>query len=432
MNYQDLKAFALAPQNTGELNQLRGALRAVADLTANPEDIEHDFLLSGNAASASDVSENIYFSNFSSYEEFRKVIFGLIDNYFKTTNVAPKIFVTAYMQGLNKLASKNVDMLCRAVKEYYKEHNLGIILTAVLTSRMHNYQYVDLINVPKHLLTFRARIRLLQDKKLRKKVLITLGTINNFSRQNVKVKFKELSQKLNALKNKPEFSDWINKFEYFEQTPKKVVICLGGRVEGFEVVFDINYAKKLFNDAERLDQNGFGVIFVNGPRTPNDVTDYLYEQALRHPHIIFQNCKKIANSDEERQPEKWRIYSGKNEQKFKVLEQIGNIYPAVLGYDNTLAVHSYDSYSCCETATAAIPTAISSKGLHIDPSLRYDCLNLRQLMCPKYAVDWDDFVAFSCNMKIEPQNLNPHILSNPLRVFAETALGMLNQMQKKA
>lgn len=51
-------------------------------------------------------------------------------------------------------------------------------------------------------------------------------------------------------------------------------------------------------------------------------------------------------------------------------------------------------------------------------------------MCPKYAIDWDDFVTLACNMKIEPQSLSPQILSNPLRVFAETAISMLNETQK--
>lgn len=431
MNYQNLTAFALAPQNTGELNQLRGALKAIADLTANQEDIEQCFLLPGNAASASAVKDSLYFSDFGSYDKFRKEVYRLIDDYLQKHNIAPKIFITSYNQAQNKLAQKNIDMLCRAVKEYYKRHDLGTILTAVLTSRMHKYQYVDLINVPKHLLTFRSRIRLLQNKKLRKKVLITTGTVNSFSRQTVKTKFKELRQTLNRLKNNPDFSDWLKKFETFVQTPKKAVFCLGGRVDGAEIVFDVNYAKKLFIDAERLVQNGFGVAFVNGPRTPNDVTDYLYERSLRHQTIIFQNCKKIAESDDDRQPQRWRIYSGKNEDVFKKFAQIGNIYPGILGYDNTLVVHTIDSYSCCETATAAIPTAISSKGLYIDPSLRYDCLNLQQLMCPKYAIDWDDFVTLSCNMKIEPQNLNPQILSNPLRVFAEMSVNILNQMLKE-
>lgn len=106
MNFQDLKAFALAPQNTGELNQLRGALKAISDLTANQEDIERDFLLPGSAVSASDVREDLYYSNFSSYDKFRKEIYRLLDKYFQTNNTVPKIFVTAYTQGLNKLAQK--------------------------------------------------------------------------------------------------------------------------------------------------------------------------------------------------------------------------------------------------------------------------------------------------------------------------------------
>lgn len=430
MNYQDLKAFALATANSGELSQLRGALKAISDLTANQDNIDEQFLLPGDATTISEVKDSLYFSNFSSYDKFRKEIHRLIDNFLQKNKVVPKIFITTYNQAQNKMAQKNIDMLCRAVKEYYKMHQLGNIMTAVLTSRMHKYQYVDLINVPKHLLTFRSRLRLIQNKKLRKKVLITTGTINNFSRQLVKEKFKELTRKLTKLKKDPEFAAWLNKFEHFAASTKKVVFCLGGRVDGPEIVFDTNYAKKLFSDAERLVQIGFGVAFVNGPRTPNDVTDYLYEKSLKHPHIIFQNSKRIAENDDDRQPYRWRIYSGKNEEAFKQLEKIGNIYPGILGYNNTLVVHTIDSYSCCETANAAIPTAISGKGLFIDPSLRYDCLNLQQLMCPKYAIDWEDFVNLTCNMRIEPQNLNPQILSNPLRVFAETCLNILNQMPK--
>ena len=432
MNYKNITAFALAPQNAGELNQLRGALKAITDLTATSCDIEHSFLLPGDAVSVSEVKDSLYFSDFENYNKFRKEVHRLIDIYFQKNDIIPRIFIASYNQSQNKLAQENVDILCKAVKEYYKSHKLGPIMTAVLTSRIHKYQYVDLINVPKHLLTFRARIRLLQNKKLRKKVLITIGTINNFSCQYVKTKFKELSQNLKKLKNNPDFSDWLKKFETFIRTPKKVVFCLGGRVDGTEIVFDINYAKKLFNDAERLAQNGFGIVIVNGSRTPTEVTDFLYEQSLRHPQIIFQNCKKIATDNNDRLPQRWRIYSGKNEEIFKHLEQIGNIYPAVLEYDNTLVVHTIDSYSCCETAMAAIPTAISSKGLYIDPSLRQDCLNLQLLMCPKYAIDWDDFVTLSCNMKIEPKNLNPQILSSPLRVFAETAMNMLNQIFQTA
>ncbi len=62
--------------------------------------------------------------------------------------------------------------------------------------------------------------------------------------------------------------------------------------------------------------------------------------------------------------------------------------------------------------------------------MRYDCLNLQKLLCPKYAIDWDEFVNFACNMRIEPKDLKPQILSNPLRVFAETIVNRLNALSK--
>ena len=97
-----------------------------------------------------------------------------------------------------------------------------------------------------------------------------------------------------------------------------------------------------------------------------------------------------------------------------------------------MVVHTLDSYSSCETTNAAIPTAISSKGLYVDPNIRYDCHNLQKLLCPKYAVDWDDFFTMAVNMNIEPQDLNPQVLSSPLRVFAETCLNRILKTQAHA
>ena len=238
-------------------------------------------------------------------------------------------------------------------------------------------------------------------------------------------------EKLAMLKEDADASGFIGKFERFKKAQKRVVFCLGGRVEGNEIIFDVAYARHLYQQAERLVKAGFGVIFCNGPRTPNDVSDFLYEATINNQDIIFQNSKPIAKSDEERQPSKWRIYSGKYEKEFAAMQKIGNIYPAVLGFDNTLVVHTMDSYSGCETSGAAIPTAISAKGLFIDPEKRYDCHNLYKILCPKYAVDFDEFVDLACNLKIEPDDLKLSVLPNSLRVFAETAFNRYNQEAKK-
>lgn len=431
MNNLEVSAFAFATPNMGEQNQLLGAFKAISDITGVPDNGENNFLLPPQAEKLSDVKETIAYSKYPSYKEFRKDIYAAIDKYLQKGNTVPGIFLIAYNQAQNKAAGENVDMACRAVKEYYKEHNLGNIITGVLTSRLHKYQYVDLIHVPKHLLTLNARIRLLQNKKLKKKTLITIGTINNFNRRTVKEKNTELLKTLKKYKEDASLLAQIQKLEWFINNSKKIVLCLGGRVDGSEIIFDLNYAKKIFDDAEKLSKSGYGIAIVNGPRTPNDVTDFLYEKSLQPPHIIFQNCKKIAEDDSDRTAQRWRIYSGKNEEAFKNLQKIGNIYPGILGFENTLVMHTIDSYSCCETANAAIPTAISSKGLYIDASLRYDCLNLQKLLCPKYAIDWDDFVKLACHMRVEPKDLNPQILSSPLRVFAETIINRINTLQKK-
>ncbi len=430
MNNLEISAFALATPNMGEQNQILGAFKSISDITGMPNGEENNFLLPPQTEKLSDVKEIFAYSKYPSYKEFRQDIHAAIDKYLQKNISVPAIFLIAYNPAQNKTAGENVDMACRAVKEYYHEHNLGNIMTAVLTSRLHKYQYVDLIHVPKHLLTLNARIRLLQNKKLKKKTLITVGTINNFNRRTIKDKNAELLKTLNKYKEDKLLQPQIEKLEWFINNPKKVVICLGGRVEGSEIIFDINYAKKIFDDVTRLTQNGYGVAIVNGPRTPNDVTDFLYEKSLQTPHIIFQNCKKVAEDDCDRTPLRWRIYSGNNEADFKNLQKIGNIYPGILGFDNTLVMHTIDSYSCCETANAAIPTAISSKGLYIDASLRYDCLNLQKLLCPKYAIDWDDFIKLACHMRIEPKDLNPQILSSPLRVFAETIINRINNPRK--
>jgi hypothetical protein len=233
----------------------------------------------------------------------------------------------------------------------------------------------------------------------------------------VKQKQQELDKNLLALTNNKKLHTQISKLNKFIKSNKKIVVCLGGRVAGNEIGFNINYAKYLIEQCQNLALNKYQIVIVNGPRTPNDVTDYLYEKTQTIPNIIFHNCKNIAQNDQERTS--WRIYSGAHEEEFSLHKQIGNIYPGILGYDNTLAVHTVDSYACCETASAGIPTAISSKGIFIDKNIRIDCINMKNLMIPKYVVNFDDFVDFACHMKIEPKHLSPVVLSNSLKVFAE-------------
>jgi hypothetical protein len=418
--HQNITPFALAPADVGCQNQILGAFKALYDLNKTEYNSHELFIYPNEAQNLSDVTHGINYSQFASYDEFLKKITALLDTYLLQVKSIPNVFITVYNPTESSKPAESADALCRAVKEYYAQHNLGKIFTVVLSSRFYKYKYVDLINIPKHLMTFALRIRLIRNHKLGKKIFSTIGIIHNFNIDSVRKKRLELDNNLSNFKDDGDLKDIIAQINNYKQKPKKVVFCLGGRVQGPEINFNVNFAQKLFTDASALAAQGYGVAFVNGPRTPNDVTDYLYEQARKNPQILFYNCKKIAKNDEERKIENWRIYSGKNEEQFRKMQKLGNIYQGLLGYKNTLVVHTMDTYSSCETASSGIPTAISGNGLYIDPIIRYDCINLFQLLCPKYAINFDEFVNIACNMKIEPKDLKPRLLSNPLRVFAET------------
>ncbi len=428
MKKEDIIALGLGTANQGEQNQLIGALEAIAKFYKKKFDIKKQVLLPLGINNLVDMKENISFHNFSSYKSYKIYLYELLDGYFKKNKTIPRIFIKVFALAENDKAFTNVDMTCKAIKEYYKEKNLGYIFTTVLTSKYYKYEYVDLINIPKHLLNFGSRIRLLQNKDLRKKTLITVGTINHFSKELVKQKYDELLLNIERYKNNKNLKDIIEKFKIYEKESKHIVFCLGGRVEGQEIRFDLNFAKKIFAQALRLKNVGYGIVFVNGARTPNDVSDFLYEMSKNDDKIIFCNCKNVAKTDEYRSSKYWRIYSGKYEKTFNNMLKLGNIYPGILGIKNTAVVHTFDSFSGCETTVAGIPTVICADGIYINKNIRYDCHNLVQLLCPKYALEWKDFFKLALNMKIDPENLHPSILSSSLKVFAEAIANRLNRI----
>jgi hypothetical protein len=417
---QNIIPFALAPSTVGCQNQVLGAFQALYDLNKTDYDSKDLLILPDQAKQLSEVKHGVNYAQFASYDDFATKINGLLDTYLLQAKSIPNVFITAYNPTDSATPGEDADALCRAVKEYYAQHNLGKIFTVVLSSRFYEYKNADLINIPKHLMTNSDKFNLYRNAALRKKTLPTTGIIHSFDIHTVRKKRLELDYMLSNLKNDNDLKDSITKINNYKSADKRVVFCLGGRVKGPEIQFDINYAKKLFADATSLAAQGYGVAFVNGPRTPNDVTDYLYEQSQKNPHILFQNCKKIAQNDDDRKSENWLIYSGKNEEQFRKMQKLGNIYHGLLGYKNTLVVHTMDTYASCETAGAGIPTAISRTGIYIDPAVRYDCINLPKLLCPKYAVDFDKFVHDACTSNLEPKDLKLKPLENPLQALAKT------------
>jgi hypothetical protein len=428
---QNITPFALAPAAGGCQNQILGAFQALYDINKTDYDCNDLLIFPDEAKQISDVKYGINYSQFASYEAFSKKISSLLDDYLPKVKKIPNVFITVYNHTESDTPSENADALCRSVKEYYAQHNLGPIFTVVLSSRFYEYQHADLVNIPKHLMTASDNLRLIGNHELHKKSLLTTGIIHSFNINSVRLNRLKLDHKLSELENDADLKDTVAKINDYKKKDKRVVFCLGGRVKGKEIQFSLEYAQKLFAEAEALTAQGFGVAFVNGPRTPSDVTDYLYEQAGKNPQIIFQNCKKIAQNDEDRKSENWLIYSGKNEENFKKMQKLGNIYQGLLGYPNTLVVHTMDTYASCETAGAGIPTAISRNGIYIDPVVRYDCIKLAKLLCPKYAIDFDDFVNRACTSKIEPKDLNLQPLQNPLQSLAKAVSKHLNVLAKQ-
>ena len=216
--------FALAPADLGYRNQILGAFRAINELTGETPRLEDSFVLPKGSESYDDVKASLIRSNFKTYKDFKDEIFACLDAFLLKASPVPCVFITVYNPTESAQPAENADALCRAVKEYYAERGLGVVMTVILTARYHKYKYIDLINIPKHLMTFALRIRLLQHKKLRKKVLITIGTINNFSNAGVKEALKELTKKLEDLKTDSELTSVIDKFERYRD--KKKTCCL--------------------------------------------------------------------------------------------------------------------------------------------------------------------------------------------------------------
>ena len=131
----------------------------------------------------------------------------------------------------------------------------------------------------------------------------------------------------------------------------------------------------------------------------------------------------MARTDEERVPEKWRVYSGKHEEEFlRQAEKYGNVYPGVLGLENTLVVHTFDSFACCETATSGIPTALCRE-VESDRAVRPDCYRLAdQLTAAGYAADFADF-----DGETEPRDLKLKVLPSVNSLLAKKIIDRLSE-----
>ncbi len=399
MNLKHFIAFAPPTPNLGELNQLRGVLSALMRFHGDG-DIRFAYNMDMCFENVSDtpLRRHLYVDDAA----FARDVGCCLDVYFSRHLLVPRVLAVACSQGENENACPNADAMCRAVKSYYERHQMGKLVTVVVNSRMYPYVSADVVHICGHLLTDEERRNLKAGTDGGKKFFISEGIIHNMSRVFIRQKFWQ-----------PKIRKVI---EVCRNGRPNVVFSLGGRVDGDEIRFTLSHAEVIWRRLSELNDKGYNIIVVNGPRTPNDVTDYFYEHSLATDgRIMFFNSKPVAQTDEERASERWRIYSGRHEEAFiRQASEVGNVYPGVLGLDNTLAVHTFDSFASCETAASGIPTAIC-RWVEIDEAVRPDCYRLADLLKDGgYVIDFVDF-----DGSVEPKDLKLKLLPNSNYELAE-------------
>lgn len=311
--------------------------------------------------------------NFTDDTSFKEAVSDAVSEYLKDGPVPNFVVLPINHSALEK-ENADVDLLSVAVKEAFAKHGHSVE-TMVLASNLYDYQHVDLIHVGEHLLSHEDEAKLLANSKLKQRVVKTLGVPSNISWQYI-----------GALASRPETNAILKKY----QGKKNVLFSLGGKTENDAIKFTIKDAENLLNAAIKLKAFGYNVIFTNSPRTPNDVTDYLFEKCKIF-HMDFYNSKKVATTEEERT--NFRVYDGKHNAEFqRDLEEIGNIYPAILSVCD-FAVYTHDSFSYTSDAAAiGLPSVVYTKN-EIDAS-RPDCHKLFKLCCEQgHVMDLDEALA---------------------------------------
>ncbi len=397
-------AFAPSMPKLGEFNQLRGVLSGLMRRCDKEVHFSYNFDMCFENVAGTPLKRHLYADD----ETFERDIFHCLDVYFRRHLLVPKVFVTICSPEDVGYAASNVDAVCRVVKNYYAQRQMGKVVTVAVNSRMYNYRFADVVHVCGHLMNENDCRMMKIYPELKEKTFVSEGIIHNMTQTFIRQKFGQ-----------PKMKEIV---ETYQNGRPNVVFALGGRVEGQEIRFTLNNAERIFQRLQTLAKRVCNVIVVNGPRTPNNVTDYFCEKSLAAGSgISFFNSKPVARTDEERLPEKWRIYSGKYEELFRIqAEQYGNVYPGILGLENTLVVHTFDSFASCETAAAGIPTAICRE-TEIDPTVRPDCYRLAdQLIDAGYVID------FSCfDGKKEPRELELKVLPNVNFLLAENIIAKI-------
>ena len=381
--------IGIETQGLGTNNQMRGVVMQGAKSRKKGEKVP----VSREALLKAPDGTLLHPKNYASLAEFQAATRKAVDAYLKE-NKAPDFVVLPLDHAKSKEENKDVDLLSKAVKDAFaaRDHQ---VKTMVLASNLYDYQNVDLIHVGKHLLSAEDEAVLKTNPSLKSRVVETLGVPSNISWASIR-----------NLAHQPAAEKVLAKYQSFKKVldgkllygqdallqekkgKKNMLFSLGGMTDNGAIGFDLSDAEKLMKSAIKLKAQGYNVIFTNSPRTPSDVTDYLYEKCQAF-HMDFFNSKKIAQNEEEAQ--NFRNYNGKYKKEFEAqASSVGNIYPAVLDVCE-FVVNTHDSFSYTSDAAAlGIPSVVYT-GNFIDKNRRPDCYKLFDL-CHKggYAISLDE------------------------------------------
>ena len=366
-----MKIIGIEAEGAGTNNQMRGVILEGCE--------KGDFVPTTRSEllKASD-GKILHPKNFESLEAFEKAVQKAVDEYLSAEE-APEFVILPVDHAASKNENENVDLLSSAVKKAFAKNKKNV-KTMALASNLYDYKNVDLIHVGEHLLSDSDEKLLSENKQLQSKVVKTLGVPSNIS-----------WLRINTEANTPQKKEIIDSF----RGKKNVLFSLGGKTDNGAIKFTLNDAEKLFDYTKKLALSGYNIIFTNSPRTPNDVTDCLYEKCKLYEksgkfNISFFNSKKVATTEEEKN--NFRVYNGKYNKEFdEKLQKTGNIYPAILSLfedkNSGFVINTHDSFSYTSDAAAlGIPSVVYTEN-EIDKT-RPDCHKLFKICSERgYAVD---------------------------------------------
>ncbi len=384
-----MRIIGIETEGLGTNNQMRGIVMSGAKTRKRGEKLP----ISREALLKSPDGTLLHPKNFASLTDFSKTVQATVDAYLKEDK-APDFVVLPLDHAKSKEENQDVDLLSLALKDAFSKRGFDV-KTMVLASNLYDYQSVDLIHVGKHLLSAQDEKVLQSNPKLQAKVVETLGVPSNINWQAIR-----------NLAHQPAAEKVLAKYKSFKKVldgkllfgkdaaieaqrgKKTALFSLGGMTDNGAIGFDKEDGVRLIESARALQKRGYNVIFTNSPRTPSDVTDYLFERCKLY-HMEFFNSKKIAQNDED--AKNFRNYSGKYKAEFELqAKSVGNIYPAVLDVCE-FVVNTHDSFSyTSDAAVLGIPSVVYT-GNFIDKAKRPDCYKLFDLCHEKgYAISLDE------------------------------------------